>query len=226
MNDKKLVAQSIADQVQDGQVIGVGTGSTVSLAIPAIAKKVKAEKLSVSFISTSIQTTEQLFAEQLTVLDFNCPQTIDWGFDGADAVDSAGNLIKGKGGAMLIEKIMAKRAQQYYVIIDSSKIAKEILLHCSIPVEVIPAASQIVQSALQKVPGFKSMEMRMAEKKHGPVITEAGNLILDLNLTEFNSALEDQLKQITGVVETGLFIGYADQIITAEEGQVSIFFKR
>ena len=216
---KALVGERIAELVQDGQIIGVGTGSTVAAALDVISERVKKDKLNVSFVPTSYQSTWQLEQLGLTALDFAGDWKIDWSFDGADAVDSSGNIVKGKGAAMLREKILAANSPKYYVLVDDSKVCENIMDHVSIPVEVHPA-STVFASASLKALGASSVEIRMAEKKHGPVITEAGNVVLEANFKSLRSELEDEIKQIVGVVESGLFIGFADQIYVASGREV------
>lgn len=216
---KTLVGKKIAELVQNGQIIGVGTGSTVAAALDAISERVKKDKLNVSFVPTSYQSTWQLEQLGLQSLDFAGDWKIDWGFDGADAVDSVGNIVKGKGAAMLREKILAANCPKYYILVDDSKLCENILGHVRVPVEVHPASTVSVSTSLKRL-SAKSVEIRMAEKKHGPVITEAGNVILDANFQSFRPELEDEIKQIVGVVESGLFIGYADQIYVARGEQI------
>ena len=216
---KILIGKKIAELVADGQAIGVGTGSTVSAALDAIAERVKKEQLNVSFVPTSYQSTWQLEQLGLTALDFAGDWKIDWGFDGADAVDAAGNVVKGKGAAMLREKILAANCPKYFILVDDTKVCENIFDHASVPVEVHPASTVFVSGSLKEL-GVNSLQIRMAEKKHGPVITEAGNVILDANFKSLRPELEDEIKQIVGVVESGLFIGYADQIYVARDGQV------
>ena len=201
---KALVGKKIAELVQDGQVIGVGTGSTVAAALGEISERVKKDKLNVKFVPTSYQSTWQLEQLGLSALDFAGDRKIDWSFDGADAVDSNGNIVKGKGAAMLREKILAANSPKYYILVDDSKLCENILDHVSVPVEVHPASTVSVSASLKGL-NASSVEIRMAEKKHGPVITEAGNVVLDANFTTFRPELEDEIKQIVGVVESGLF---------------------
>ena len=216
---KALVGKKIAELVQDGQVIGVGTGSTVAAALNAISERVKKDNLNVSFVPTSYQSTWQLEQLGLSALDFAGDWKIDWSFDGADAVDASGNIVKGKGAAMLREKILAANSPKYYILVDDSKVCEDILDHVNVPIEVHPASTVFVSGSLKRL-GASNIDIRMAEKKHGPVITEAGNVILDVNFKSFKSELEDEIKQIVGVVESGLFIGFADQIYVASGGKV------
>ena len=197
----------------------MGQATTVSAAIDQIAKKVKKENLHVKFVATSYQSTWQLQSCGLDVLDSCGNWNIDWGFDGADAVDESGAAVKGRGGAMLREKILAAKCKKYYLIVDDSKLVDDLAKSSTIPVEVIPEAIDLTMTRLIKL-GVINAELRIAEKKHGPVITEAGNVIIDVKFDNFVATLEDDIKQILGVVESGLFIGYADQVFVSKNDQV------
>ncbi len=215
MDHKQLVGQHVARFLMNDQLVGVGTGSTVSYAIEAMAKRIATEKLQVSFVSTSFQTSLHLSSLGLTVLDISNVNHLDWGFDGADAVDSERNAIKGKGGAMLREKIMAVRCQEYYLIIDQSKLCPNIVKHCPVPVEILPDALVTVEAKLKSMP-IANLDLRMSANIHGPVVTEKGNFIIDVDFLEFSPSLEGDLKKIVGVVETGLFLNYATKVFVAE----------
>ncbi len=222
MDHKQLVGEHVAQFLKDNQQVGVGTGSTVSYAIEAIAKRIKSEKLNVAFVSTSFQTSHHLASLGLTVLDISNVPKLDWGFDGADAIDPKRNAIKGKGGAMLREKIMAVRCQEYYLIIDQSKLCADIVKHCPVPVEILPDALVTVEAKLKTMP-IASLDLRMSANIHGPVITEKGNFIVDVNFLEFSPSLEGDLKKIVGVVETGLFLNYASKVFVAEGDNIREF---
>jgi ribose 5-phosphate isomerase A len=153
-------------------------------------------------------------------LDRVFPDEIAWGFDGADAVDPAGNAIKGKGGALLEEKILAKKCLNYTLIVDGTKLAADVCIHCAIPVEIVPSARSIVEAGLKSL-GAVTMGLRDAEPgKHGPAVTEHGNILLDVSFAEFEPGLEAKIKGLVGVVDSGLFEGYADTVLVARSGIV------
>lgn len=210
---KQKVALEIAAKVKDGDVLGVGSGSTVYLALLAIAERIKAEKLNVLAIPTSLEIS--MFCSKLgiplTSLFENKP---DWLFDGADEVDPNNSLIKGRGGAMFKEKLLISSSTVNYIIVDDSKIVDKIGTNFPIPIEVFPQALLHVEAELKKL-GANSIVIRPAKGKDGPIISENNNLVLDCRFDEVPNSLEKDIKSITGVIESGLFIGYDLQILVA-----------
>lgn len=211
---KEIVAEELAKRVKDGDKIGVGTGSTVDAALTKIGERIKKEKLNVQVVPTSLQSSWRCHEIGLTVLYPAYNGELSWGFDGADAVDKNLWLIKGKGGAMLQEKILAARCKEFVIIVDDSKLTDNLGSMCAIPVEVIPEAYFVVQKGLLAL-GAKEVTLRPATGKHGPIITEAGNIVLDAKFDTVKESLERDIKSIVGVVESGLFIGYTDEVIVA-----------
>ena len=218
MKAKELVGKRIAEEVKDGQIIGVGTGSTVAFAIDAIGEKVKSENLDVRFVPTSYQVIWQLSERGLNVLDSHSSVEIEWGFDGADAVDSRLRAIKGKGAAMLSEKILAARCAKYYLLVDDSKYTDDILAKTHIPIEVIPQAVNVVKSSLKEIAAV-DIEIRSAAKKQ-PILTENGNIVLDVKFEKLTNSLENDIKSIVGVVESGLFLNQADKVYIASDQDI------
>lgn len=221
---KEIVAVELAGRVKDGEKIGVGTGSTVDAALTKIGERIKKEKLSVQVVPTSLQSAWKCHEIGLTVLYPAYRGELSWGFDGADAVDKNLWLIKGKGGAMLQEKILAARCKKFVIIVDESKLTDNLGSACAIPVEVIPEAVVIVERELKKL-GASEIALRPATGKHGPIITEAGNVILDATFGNIHETLERDIKAIVGVVESGLFIGYSDEVIVASASGVKSLYK-
>jgi len=209
---KDVVAQALAERVRHGDVIGVGTGSTVDAALVAIGRRVAAEKLSLKVVPTSIQSAWRCQAIGLDVLYPGYRGELAWGFDGADEVNSDLWLIKGKGGALLQEKILAARCREFIVIVDESKLVASLVERCAVPLEVIPEAIAVVERKLAELQP-REVTIREGSGKKGPVITEAGNIIVDVLLTRIDRSVEQRLKSIVGVVETGLFIDYATEVI-------------
>lgn len=210
---KQKVAQQIAAKVKDGDVLGVGSGSTVYMALLAIADRIKTEKLNVLAIPTSLEIS--MFCAKLgiplTTLFENKP---DWLFDGADEVDPNNSLIKGRGGAMFKEKLLIASSAVNYIIVDDSKMVDKIGTNFPIPIEVFPQALLHVEAELQKL-GASSIVVRPAKGKDGPIITENNNMVLDCHFNEVPLSLEKDIKGITGVIESGLFIGYNLEILVA-----------
>jgi len=213
LSGKQKVAAQIADKVKDGDVIGIGSGSTVYIALLAIADKIKTEKLNIKGIPTSLEIS--MFCSKLgiplTSLFENKP---DWLFDGADEVDPDNSLIKGRGGAMFKEKLLISSSAKNFIIVDESKIVKKLNTNFPIPIEVFPQALLHVEQQLKQL-GANSIILRPAKGKDGSIITENNNLILDCYFDTVTKTLEKDIKSITGVIESGLFIGYDLDIILA-----------
>jgi ribose 5-phosphate isomerase A len=211
---KQKVAEEIAAKVKDGDVLGVGSGSTVYMALLAIADRVKAEKLNVKAIPTSLEIS--MFCSKLGIpLTTLFEYKPDWLFDGADEVDPNNWLIKGRGGAMFKEKLLISSSPVNYIIVDDSKIVNKLGTNFPIPIEVFPQALLHVEQSLKDL-GASSIALRPAKGKDGSIITENNNLVLDCYFNEVNSTLERDIKSITGVIESGLFIGYNLEILVAK----------
>ncbi|MDB5009975.1 MAG: ribose-5-phosphate isomerase [Mucilaginibacter sp.] len=210
---KQKVADKIADKVKDGDVLGVGSGSTVYMALFAIAKKIKAEQLNIKAIPTSIEISIACsnLGIPLTSMFENRP---DWLFDGADEVDPNKSLIKGRGGALFKEKLLISSSPVNYIIVDDTKLVNKLGSNFPIPIEVFPGALLHVEEQLKEL-GADSLSLRPAKGKDGPVITENGNLLLDARFYEVADDLELKIKSITGVIESGLFIKYNVEILVA-----------
>lgn len=217
---KEKVAQEIARRVKDGDVIGVGTGTTVDAALTEIGKRVQQEGLRLTVVPTSLQSAWRCQELGLTVLYQAFNGHLSWGFDGADQVTKERWAIKGKGGAMLQEKILAKRCKKFIIIVDETKVVSQLGAGCPVPVEVIPEARILAEEGLRAL-GATSLEIRAGSGKHGPVITEAGNIIIDSAFPAIRESLERDIKGIVGVVDSGLFIGYASEVIVASASGVS-----
>jgi len=209
---KEKVADKIAERVKNGDVIGVGSGSTSFLALLAISKKVKEQNLSVLAIPTSHEVSLTC-----SILGLNTSTLLnarpDWSFDGADEVDPQKSLIKGRGGAMFAEKLVMKSSPENYILVDSSKFVTYLGEKFATPIEVDPRAVNLVEEELLKL-GANEINLRLAVSKDGPVITEAGNLILDVRFNKITSDYEKEIKSIPGVIESGLFINYNVEILT------------
>ena len=211
---KEKIARRMAEKVQDGEVIGFGSGSTSYLTVIEIANKMQRENISITAIPTSyeIKMLCTYLNSPTATIDEKKP---DWCFDGADEVDNDKWLIKGRGAAMFNEKLNIKTAGKTYILVDKSKLVNKLGTNFPIPVECTPKAINVVKEELFRL-GANSIELRLALKKDGPVITENGNIILDARFENIDETLERKLKNITGVIETGLFIGYNVEVITAD----------
>jgi ribose 5-phosphate isomerase A len=210
---KQKVALEIAAKVKDGDILGVGSGSTVYMALLAIADRIKAEGLNIKAIPTSLEIS--MFCGKLGIpLTSLFEHKPDWLFDGADEVDPKKSLIKGRGGAMFKEKLLISSSPLNYIIVDGSKLVDKIGTNFPIPIEVFPQALLHVEAELKKL-GANSIILRPATGKDGPIISENNNLILDCRFNEIGDNMERDIKSITGVIESGLFIGYNLEILMA-----------
>jgi ribose 5-phosphate isomerase A len=219
---KEMVAKEIAKRVKDGDVIGVGTGTTVDAALTEIGKRVKAEGLRITVVPTSYQSAWRCQDLGFIVMYPGYRGHLSWGFDGADQVSKNRWAIKGKGGAMLQEKILAKRCTKFVLIVDETKVVETLGLGCPIPVEVVPEAVILAEEGLKSL-GAKEVVIRVGTGKHGPVITERGNIILDATFSSVTERLEADIKSIIGVVDSGLFINYATEVMVAKADSVYSF---
>ncbi|MYL35137.1 ribose 5-phosphate isomerase A [Pontibacillus yanchengensis] len=209
---KQHVADQIAQRAKDGDVIGIGSGSTAFLALQSIAQYVKEKGYKVTAIPTSQEV-------MMTCTTLGIPTTTlatakpDWAFDGADEVDPNHNLIKGRGGAMFHEKLVMASSPENYILIDQSKFVNHLGQKFPVPIEVDQRALHLVETKLSTFP-VEQVQLRQATAKDGPVITEAGNLILDVHFSTIDKKDEVRLAGIPGVIETGLFIDYDVNILS------------
>jgi ribose 5-phosphate isomerase A len=214
---KQEVGKAAADRVQSGTIVGLGTGSTTAYTIQFLGDRLKSGELKdIIGIPTSFQA--EVLAKQygipLTTLD--AVDHIDIAIDGADEVDPQKNLIKGGGAAHTREKIVDYLADQFIVVVDRSKIVDRLGSSFAVPVEVIPMAISPVMRAIAKLGG--KPELRMGVKKAGPVITDQGNMVVDVKFDKIDDPanLEKTLNNIPGVLENGIFVGVTDLVLIGE----------
>ncbi len=210
---KKRVAIEAARMVVDGQVVGLGTGSTTAYAIAELGRRIQEERLAVVGIPTSHSAAILARRAGIPLRTLDEVSTVDIAIDGADEVDPHRNLIKGGGGAHTREKVIASCAERFVVVVDESKIVPKLGVEFPVPVEVIPMAVTPVTRRLDALGGRPLL--RMAERKDGPVISDEGNLIVDVQFDgiENPAVLEREIHAIPGVLENGLFVGLATLIL-------------
>ena len=210
---KQKVALQVAALLKDGDVFGAGSGSTSYVTIHALGSRVQTEGLRCMAIPTSHEM-------KLACASLGIPVTSlwehspDWCFDGADEVDPAMNLIKGRGGAMFKEKLVMRAAARSLILIDESKRVDRLGRKFPIPVEIHPSSLTVVEKELRRL-GASEIVLRLGKGKDGPVVTENGNFILDARFPEIGNGLERELKAITGVLETGLFQGFTVELLVS-----------
>ena len=214
---KQQVGKAAADRVKSGAIVGLGTGSTTAFTIQFLGERLKSGDLQdIKGVPTSFQASvlAKQYGIPLTTLDEI--DRIDIAIDGADEVDPQKNLIKGGGAAHTREKIVDSLASEFIVVVDSSKLVDRLGSTFPLPVEVLPMAVAPVTKAIERLGG--KPELRMGVKKDGPVITDQGNMVLDVTFAAIDNPaeLEKLLNNIPGVLENGLFIGVADVVLIGE----------
>jgi len=208
---KRRAALEAVKEVRSGFVVGLGSGSTAAYAIQALGEALRSGVLQdVMGVPTSYQAASVALEAglPLTTLDEN--PRLDVAIDGADQVDASLNLIKGGGGALTREKVVASAADRYVVVVDEGKLVEVLGVGQVVPVEVLPFASAFVLRRVGE--RARSVHLRVGSGKVGPVVTDNGNFLLDADFGPIEEAgeLEAWLRSIPGVVETGLFLGLAD----------------
>lgn len=223
MNEKAAVGEKAAvDYVKDGMVVGLGTGSTVYYTIVKIGEMIK-EGMKVQGVATSVQT-EKLAEEQgIPLLTLDKVESIDVAIDGADEIDHHFYAIKGGGGALLREKIIARASKKFVVVADSKKVVQK-LGSFPLPVEVVPFGVRKTESYIQRF-GCQTV-LRM--KDNTPYVTDNGNYIIDCTFDVIANPkqLEKDLNNITGVVENGLFIDMVKDVITINGDKQAILLDK
>jgi ribose 5-phosphate isomerase A len=211
---KREVAAQLAANLVDGQTIGIGSGSTSFVTLQALAARAEKENLSFTAIPTSVEVALACASLGLRTASL-VEAKPDWSFDGADEVDARKRLIKGRGGALYQEKLMMEASPRTYIVVDSSKRVERLGQNFPAPVEIDRDALSLMYEKLEDFPGLTEVTLRAGGGKDGPVITERGNLILDLRFDEIADDTHARLKAMAGVVETGLFFGYDFHLVIA-----------
>lgn len=214
---KRLAGAYAADQVEDGMIVGLGTGSTVLFAMERLAYRIKEEGLRVAGVPTSFEASMRArdCGIMLTTLDEH--PRIDIAIDGADQVDPSFCMIKGRGAALLREKCVAEAAESLYIVVDSTKTSD--VLDVQVPVEAHPFAASLVEERIRSLGG--SPVLRIGVKKDGPVITDNGNFVFDCGFGKITDPvlLETKINNIPGVMASGLFTAFTDKTTVVVGGR-------
>ncbi|AYD49089.1 MAG TPA: ribose-5-phosphate isomerase RpiA [Arachidicoccus soli] len=219
-NPKKIAGEKAASFIKDGMTVGLGTGSTAFFAIHKIGARVKEEGLKLKCIATSIESENLAKELNIPIFGFEEIKEIDITIDGADEVDKNFNLIKGGGGALLREKIIAYITKHYIIIVDETKHV-ESLGKFHLPVEVVQFGWQRTFDHLQNL----GCEIKLREKNKEVFITDNGNYILDCNFKKIENpeSLQTTIHNIPGVVECGLFINRTNTLIIGKpSGEIEV----
>jgi ribose 5-phosphate isomerase A len=209
--EKKNAAKEAVRHVEDNFIVGLGSGTTAAYAIEELGRRTKEEGLQILGIPTSYQAFMLAVKHAISVTTLEEHPTVDLTIDGADQIDNELNLIKGMGGALAREKIVAFASKKLIIIADENKKVKVLgQNNHPVPTEALPFAASLVMHKMQEMGGHPVL--REGKAKVGPVITDNGNIIIDTNFGPIQKPdeLEHKLKCISGVVETGLFIKMAD----------------
>jgi len=218
---KVNAAEAAVKLVKDGQVLGIGSGTTVEHFIKLLGERIKKEGLEVYGVPSSFQSYFLALDSGIRVVGLDEFDVLDLAVDGADEVDSDLNLIKGGGGAFTREKIVDSAAKEFVVIVDWSKKVNRLCERFPVPVEVLPFAYGYVYRRLRKLGGEPIL--RRAKFKLGPVISDNGNFIVDVKFSKIKDVgnLERDINNIPGVIENGIFpsslvdivfVGYSDRV--------------
>ncbi|MFD1646722.1 ribose-5-phosphate isomerase RpiA [Haloarchaeobius litoreus] len=220
---KRRAGEHAADLVEDGEVVGLGTGSTTAHAIRALGRAVDAG-LDVQAIPTSFQSRQLALDAEIPLTSLDAVDGVDLAIDGADQVaardDGGFDLVKGGGAAHAREKVVDAAADRFVVVADPSKLVDP--LDYPVPVEVLPDARPTVAEAVRELGGEPSL--RTARRKDGPVVTENGNLVLDCDFGPIDdpATLATGLSALPGVLEQGLFVGLADEVHIGHADDVDV----
>jgi ribose 5-phosphate isomerase A len=217
---KKEAGRAAVDFIESSMVLGLGTGSTTRYALEEIGRRIKSGKLKdIVGIPSSTQTEKIAGELGISLTTFDEFQELDLTIDGADEVDPELNLIKGGGGALLREKILAQASRRNIMIVDESKLSPRLGTHWPVPIEVIPFAWKLVEKFLLSLGGKARLRMK---DDGNPYTTDQNNFILD---TKFGpiadlERLASNLSKKAGIVEYGLFLGTASEVIVAGENGI------
>jgi ribose 5-phosphate isomerase A len=212
---RRAIAAAAVDQVPDGAVVGLGSGSTLGQFIPALGQRVREGRLHVVGVPTSYEARWLAQKVGIPVRETMDLDRVDVAFDGTDELDPCGNLLKGGGAAQVLEKLVAAMAERFIVLADESKLVPVLGQSRPVVVEVAPPALGYTLKQIAAIGGRP--EIRIGKGKVGPVVSDLGNLIIDAHFGEIRdpAQLDRQLNALPGVVGHGLFTGMADEAIIA-----------
>jgi len=226
LGKKNAANKAVEENVEAGMILGIGSGSTVVYAVKKIVEINKAKNMDLKCIPTSFQSRQLIVENGLTLVTLDQYPEIDLDIDGADEIDNSLNLIKGGGGCLVQEKIIASASKKLVIIADFTKKSEFLGEHWKkgVPIEIIPLAHVPIMKRLEKLGGTPIL--RMAQAKAGPVVTDNANFIIDADFGLLKNPLDLNLKllQIPGVVDSGLFLGMAQAAyIGQKDGTVKKF---
>ena len=212
---KHIVANAAVKEVESEMIVGLGSGSTAALMIRSLADEIRSGKLkNIKGVATSFQSEVLAMELNIPLIDLASVSQIDLAIDGADEVDPGFQLIKGGGACHVREKLVASKSNKLLIVVDETKLVQSLNKSFPLPVEVLPSAWKQVKEIISEMEGDSSL--RMATKKAGPVVTDQGNLILDVLFNDGiknPKEMEMKINNIPGVLENGLFVDLADKVL-------------
>lgn len=215
---KQIVADAAIKEVESDMILGLGSGSTAALMIKSLADEIHSGKLqNIKGVPTSFQSEVLALELNIPLIDLASVSQIDLAIDGADEVDPRFQLIKGGGACHVREKLVASKANQLLIVVDETKLVQSLNQSFPLPVEVLPNSWKQVKDAISEMNGRSTL--RMATKKAGPVVTDQGNLILDVlfnNGIQNPKEIEMSINNIPGVLENGLFVDLTDKVLVGK----------
>ncbi|MFX1410516.1 MAG: ribose 5-phosphate isomerase A [Promethearchaeota archaeon] len=228
MGKKKAAIKAVEENIKKNMIIGIGSGSTIVYAIEQIAEINRKEELNLKCIPSSYQSYQLILNNNLELASLDQYPEIDLDFDGADEIDKNLNLIKGGGGCLVQEKILASNSKKLIIIADFRKNSEKLGTNWKkgVPIEVIPMSYVPIMKKMEKLGGKPIL--RMAQSKSGPLITDNGNFIIDVDFGIIDNPLviNNTILPIAGVVDTGFFINMASKAyIGQKDGSVLILQK-
>jgi len=223
---KKRAALEAVKHVKNGFVLGLGSGSTAAYAIQEIGRRIRQESLQILGVPTSYQALLAAVNCGIPLTTLNEHPQLDLTIDGADQVDGSLNLIKGMGAALTREKIVASASKQLIIVVDETKLVEKLGTNHPVPVEVLPFALPTVMSKVREMGG--KPVLREGKGKAGPVVTDNGNFIIDVDFGPISTPkeLDSRLKSVPGVIENGLFVERASIIYVGKSRGVQILERK
>ena len=215
---KKIVADAATNEVKSDMILGLGSGSTAALMIKSLADEIRSGELqNIKGVATSFQSEVLALELDIPLIDLASVSQVDLAIDGADEVDPGFQLIKGGGACHVREKLVASKANKLLIVVDETKLVQNLNKSFPLPVEVLPNAWKQVQDLISEMNGTSAL--RMAAKKAGPVVTDQGNLILDVLFNDGiknPKEIEMNINNIPGVLENGLFVDLTDKVLVGK----------
>ncbi len=216
---KRLAAKAAADLVENGMTVGLGSGTTAALVLQALGERIATEGLRFVGVPTSVATAELASAMHIPLKELDDLDTLDLNIDGADEIDPQFQMIKGRGGALLREKIVVSAAARRITVITADKRVPRLGLSAAVPIEVSPIGVRHLTARLRALGASPSVRLSADGSRY---VTDGGNLIVDCQFASIEdpARLDAALQQTVGVFETGLFIGLCDLLIVGHHDRV------